>query len=178
MHIPNLTAPILNPSSSIQKVLESTTKIRFQHCDPFGHLNNATYLSYLTNEREDQVASAYGLDIYEWGMKQGTSWVVGKHEIIYRKPAFYNEMVTVQSRLIGFADRHIQVEMAMLNAERTHLKAVLWSNFVHVDMKAKRPAAHVQELMDLFAKALSPLSQTVIEDRVKGWETELGMAKA
>ncbi len=34
-------------------VLGSKTKIRFQDCDPFNHLNNAAYINYLINARED-----------------------------------------------------------------------------------------------------------------------------
>jgi acyl-CoA thioester hydrolase len=36
-----INAPILS------KELESTAVIRFQDCDPFGHLNNARYIDYL-----------------------------------------------------------------------------------------------------------------------------------
>ena len=31
----------------LPKVLKSNTKIRFQDCDPFNHLNNAAYLNYV-----------------------------------------------------------------------------------------------------------------------------------
>ena len=87
-------------------------------------------------------------------------------------------MVVVQSRLIRFAERHIHVEMAMLDAAKTHLKAVLWTSFVHVDMKAKRPAVHVPELMDLFQKVHQPIGEMQIEQRVKAWDGELNPAKS
>ena len=47
--------------------LESTAVIRFQDCDPFGHLNNARYIDYFLNARQDQIAAAYGLALYEPG---------------------------------------------------------------------------------------------------------------
>ena len=47
------------------KILESKTLIRFQHCDPFNHLNNSEYLNYMVNAREDQLIKHYGIDIYK-----------------------------------------------------------------------------------------------------------------
>ena len=49
----------------LPKVLESKTKIRFQDCDPFNHLNNASYINYLINAREDQLIKYYDIDIYK-----------------------------------------------------------------------------------------------------------------
>ena len=43
--------------------LQSAVKIRFQDCDPFNHLNNAAYLNYFVNAREDQISKHYGIDI-------------------------------------------------------------------------------------------------------------------
>ena len=50
---------------SLPKQLESTTKIRFQDCDPFRHLNNARYTDYFMNAREDQLAQFYGNWLHE-----------------------------------------------------------------------------------------------------------------
>jgi len=36
------------------KILQSTYQVRFQDSDPFRHLNNARYLDYFVNAREDQ----------------------------------------------------------------------------------------------------------------------------
>ena len=44
---------------------ESRVIVRFQDCDPFGHLNNSRYLDYLINARKDHLVAAYGFDIYE-----------------------------------------------------------------------------------------------------------------
>lgn len=67
----------------LPKILESRTKIRFQDCDPFNHLNNAAYLNYFINAREDQLIINYGIDIYQMDQKEGKSWVVGSNQIAY-----------------------------------------------------------------------------------------------
>ena len=48
------------------QLLESSHLIRFPDCDPFNHLNNARYLDYFINAREDQVWDAYGINITTW----------------------------------------------------------------------------------------------------------------
>jgi hypothetical protein len=63
--------------NTLPKVLESTSVIRFQHCDPFNHLNNAEYLNYMVNAREDQLIKFYDIDIYKMGREQGKSWGSG-----------------------------------------------------------------------------------------------------
>ena len=68
--------------------LESNVKIRFQDCDPFNHLNNAAYINYLINAREDQILEHYKIDIYKMARTTGKSWVVGSNQIAYINPAF------------------------------------------------------------------------------------------
>ena len=48
--------------NTLSKILESKVKIRFQDCDPFNHLNNAAYINYFINAREDQILENYHLD--------------------------------------------------------------------------------------------------------------------
>ena len=50
---------------TLPKVVTSTTKIRFQDCDPFNHLNNGSYINYFINHREDQLIIHYDIDIYD-----------------------------------------------------------------------------------------------------------------
>ena len=59
----------------LPNTLQSTVKIRFQDCDPFNHLNNAAYLNYFVNAREDQILEQYGIDIYKMtGARHGLHW--------------------------------------------------------------------------------------------------------
>ena len=72
----------------LEKILKSKAIIRFQDCDPFNHLNNAAYLNYFTNAREDQIKNYYDIDIYAMAKESGISWVVGSNQIAYINPAF------------------------------------------------------------------------------------------
>ncbi len=53
--------------------------------DDQGHVNNVAYLRFVQN-----VAVAHWLDITNAGQRQKYTWVVTRHEIDYKKPAFEN----------------------------------------------------------------------------------------
>ena len=151
----------------MKKILESKTKIRFQDCDPFNHLNNAAYINYFFNAREDQLVDNYDLDIYKHARKTGLGWVVASNQISYLKPAFTMETIVVQSQLISFSPRSLQVELRMYNEQMTELKSVMWSKFAYFDMLKKAGAQHSEDFMTLFEGAFNPVSDKIFEDRVK-----------
>jgi acyl-CoA thioester hydrolase len=153
--------------STLPKILESNTKIRFQHCDPFNHLNNGIYIDYFMNHREDELITNYDLDIYKIAKTTGKSWVSSSNQIVYLKPAFLMETVVIQSQLIHFNDSELHVEMRMYNEDKSHLKAVLWASFVHFNLLEQKREKHAQPYMDLFTSVHTPLDASFFEERVK-----------
>jgi YbgC/YbaW family acyl-CoA thioester hydrolase len=131
----------------MEKRPSSTYIIRFTDCDPFGHLNNARYLDYFLNAREDHIRQHYNMDLATF-YKQGISWFVGGHEIVYIKPANYNETVRIQSSLIEAAEDGLLVELLMTNEEGTHIKSIMWTRFIPVNIKTGRKENHTPEFMD------------------------------
>jgi len=148
------------------RILESTTKIRFQDCDPFNHLNNAAYINYLINAREDQLIAHYGIDIYHLARTEGKSWVVGSNQIAYLKPAFLMEPVTIVSQLLRYTDSELWVEIRMLNKDKTETKAVMWSSFVHFNLLSQKREQHSPEFMQLFEDVVHPTEEQSFEQRV------------
>ncbi len=137
---------------------EPATKvvIRFQDCDPFGHLNNARYLDYFINAREDHLADHYGLDIYARQIRCNTNWVVSKTKIAYINPAVFREQVMICTRLLSYTDTGLLMEGVMTGKASKDLKAIVWIKFRHFDLAVKRPARHSDELMALFGKISIP----------------------
>jgi YbgC/YbaW family acyl-CoA thioester hydrolase len=133
-----------------QKTWETSSLIRFPDCDPFNHLNNSRYLDYFINAREDHLMQFHHFNIYELAREKGISWVVSKNQIVYLKPALLMETVVIRSTLIRMDDREILVEMSMWNAEKTILKAFLWTNFVHFNLRTQRRETHSADLMQAF----------------------------
>ncbi|RMA64872.1 acyl-CoA thioesterase [Ulvibacter antarcticus] len=158
--------------NNLPKVLESKTKIRFQDCDPFNHLNNVAYLNYLINAREDQVNDNYGIDIYEMARKQGKSWVVGSNQIAYLKPAFLMEEVVIQTQLLKFNETELLVELKMLNADKTEVKAIMWSTYVHFNLLKQKREIHTEDLTTLYNEVVVPVDTTIFENRVASFKKQ------
>ena len=154
--------------STPSKIWESKTIIRFPDCDPFNHLNNARYIDYFINAREDHIMNYLHFNIYNYAAQNGFGWVVSKNQIAYLKPAFLMETVVIDSTLLRAGDREVFVEMKMWNEQKNKLKSVLWSNFVHINMKTKRPENHPKELLEMFAPFENPLSSKMsFDERVE-----------
>ena len=150
----------------LEKILKSKAIIRFQDCDPFNHLNNAAYLNYFTNAREDQIKNNYGIDIYAMAKESGISWVVGSNQIAYINPAFLMEDIVIESQLLNYNSTSLFVELKMWNKDKTKIKAVMWSNFVHFNLLKQKRENHSNQIMKLFKEVHNPVDTTSFEKRV------------
>jgi len=145
---------MFNHLTDLPKELESSATVRFQDCDPFGHLNNARYIDYFFDARTDQLIEHYGFDLYGWGKQTGENWVVTKTQIAYLWPAGIREQVRVRTRLIHADQSALMVEGIMLDQSGKHVKAVSWVEFAYVNMQTGRTARHSDELSQFFASVL------------------------
>src|SRR5215203_721236 len=158
--------------SSLSKTWESKTLIRFPDCDPFNHLNNARYIDYFINAREDHIIANLNFNIYHYAAQNGMGWVVSKNQIAYLRPAFLMETVVIDSTLLRAEDREVFVEMKMWNERKDKIKSVLWSNFVHINMKTQKPENHSKDLMEIFKPFENPLPQQLsFDERVEQVKT-------
>jgi YbgC/YbaW family acyl-CoA thioester hydrolase len=158
----------------MNKTPSSNHKVRFNDCDLFGHLNNARYLDYMLDAREDHLKDHYQFDMTE-SYKNGTGWVIGSHDITYVRPAVYNEMVTIQSRLLHADNYVLQVEMIMTDANSRHVKAVMRTKFVPVNMKSGRLEAHKPEFLEWVLSLIDhqPDAKVDLQERAKQIQAEL-----
>jgi len=145
----------------------SSTKVRFQDCDPFNHLNNSKYIDYFINAREDQVVEHYNLDIFAMAKTKGVAWVVASNQIAYISPAFTMETVVIQSHLFAFSEKSLSVEMSMWDQKQTKLKSLFWVKFIHFDIRNQTSLKHTAELMSLFEQVAVPIEQNIFEERYK-----------
>jgi acyl-CoA thioester hydrolase len=154
--------------SEIQTTWETEYLIRFPDCDPFNHLNNSRYLDYFINAREDHLLKFHHFNIYDLAREKGISWVVSKHQIVYLKPALLMETVVIQSTLIRMDEREIEVEMIMWNHNKTVMKAFLWTNFVHFNLKTQKREIHSADLMNAFQPyCISLPASFIFEKRIE-----------
>ena len=149
--------------------LKSFYIVRFSDCDPYGHLNNARYIDYMLNAREDHLREYYNILLPDF-IKQGQGWVVRRHEIQYIRPAAYNEKVGIVSRLMRLGDTDLHVEMLMFDEALTNLKAILWTTFTSVDTRTGKKREHIESFAE-FAKTVEVHDINVgagIAERAKG----------
>ena len=137
-------------AQTLVKEPESTVVIRFQDCDPFRHLNNARYIDYFMNAREDHLAQFYNFRIFDVVQQTNHGWVVTKNQIAYLSPAAVQEQVIIRTQLIQMTENSLVVEGIMLNQTARRLKAVCWIEFQYIDLLAGRSATHPDDMMDFF----------------------------
>lgn len=143
----------------------SLYKVRFSDCDLYGHLNNARYIDYFLNAREDHLKDHYDLDLKSF-YKSGIGWLVGSHEIIYRKPAMYSETVSISSGLLRAQPESLLVEMIMMDEEQKQVKSILWTNFIAVNLKTGKKENPPADFME-FALSIEN-SDVNIDEGIKG----------
>lgn len=149
------------------KLWESKVLIRFSDCDPFNHLNNARYIDYFINAREDHVLANMNFNIYHFAKEYGLGWVVSKNQVVYLKPAVLMETVVIDSVLLRVGATGLLVEMKMWNERKDKLKSVMWTNLVHINIKTQKPENHSQQLLDLFRPIEDPIDIHLnFDDRV------------
>jgi YbgC/YbaW family acyl-CoA thioester hydrolase len=129
--------------------------VRFNDCDPLGHLNNSKYLDYFINAREDHLKENYDIDLKDWALR-GLGFVVSRHEIQYIRAVTYNEVVCIESALIGCGDNYLDVEMLMFDKDRLGLKAILWSRFTHINSRTGKKETLKEEILEFCRQVLVP----------------------
>lgn len=154
---------------NLPKILESKSKIRFQDCDPFNHLNNGRYLDYYINAREDQLVEHYDLDLFKIIKEHALGWVVSSSQVSYIKPVFTMEEVIIDSKLIQFSPKHLVVEARMWNFDKTILKSFCWLNFVHFNLKTNKVQQHSSDFMELFKNVSIPVDEASFSEREKNY---------
>ncbi|MFC5408620.1 acyl-CoA thioesterase [Larkinella bovis] len=144
----------LDPAKTYPHETESRTIVRFQDCDPLQHLNNAKYLDYYFNAREDQVATQYNFSPLQLFREYKTSWVVYQHQIAYIRPAMVSEWVRIVSRIIYYNEDTMVTEYFMTDDSGKQLKNVLWMTSKYVSVLTGKRSTHGPDVM-AFLEAIS-----------------------
>jgi acyl-CoA thioester hydrolase len=92
--------------------------------------------------------------------------VVSTTQIAFLRPALLMEKVVVESQLIGFGPKHVQVEMRMWDAARTVLKSFCWMGFVHFDLRKGGSLEYGPEYRELFTKVHRPVAERGFDERL------------
>jgi len=162
--------------SRLVRTPETQHRIHFQDCDMLGHLNNARYLDYFLNAREDQTTEHYDLNLGELSRAQRAAWVITKHHLSYLKPARHGVVVRIRTQLIHFDNQNLVVEMQMRSEDGHRLLALLWSEMAFVQLPAGTRLDHGDALMDMLEELDVPgidYDPDGFDERVKAVRQEL-----
>ncbi|MBL8020843.1 MAG: acyl-CoA thioesterase [Leptospirales bacterium] len=146
--------------SEQQIVPRSTFRVSFHDCDPFGHLNNARYISHFIDARTDHLRDFYGYDAYEDAKKTGKNWVVQGTTVRYLYPARLNEVVEVETRLLRAEKHRLYPEAIMRDPRSGRIHAVVWIDLAYVDLKTGRPVRHGPEISE-FVERIIDIDQEI-----------------
>jgi acyl-CoA thioester hydrolase len=163
-------AKAATPTGNVVHQPFSEASIRFQDCDPFGHLNNARYLDYFINAREDHLATFHGLDIYQRQRETGENWVVIGHQIDYLASVRFGEKVLIRTCLLDFGPRDLLMEGLMLGLGDNRPRAFLWTRFVYFSLAQGGSLAHPPEILEFLAGIRLPdgeIERTSFERRLE-----------
>jgi YbgC/YbaW family acyl-CoA thioester hydrolase len=155
--------------------LQSFYTVRFSDCDPFRHLNNARYIDYFLNAREDHLKDHYNMDLAEF-YRKGLGWVILNHEIIYLRPASFNEKICIKTALLDAGPEHLQLEALMLDEKQRQLKSIMHTRFIPINLATGKKEPHAADFMEFlgdkvipgFDGKIPPVSQ-----RAEYWQEQL-----
>jgi len=120
----------------------ATVEVRFRDTDAMGHVNNAVYHTYVEHGR-----TSYLDDVLERPLRLGThgetSFILAESRMVHRTPAFFGEIVTVETRVTRIGRTSVEMEHRMTVPASPYgtlrLVAVCHSVLVHYDYAEARP---------------------------------------
>jgi acyl-CoA thioester hydrolase len=120
-----------------------TVEVRFADIDMFGHVNNATYLTYIESARVAYYTAVTGLEEpREFGM------TVASAKVDFLKPIFYGQSVHVYTRTGHIGNKSWTLEHELRDAETGDLLAVASTVNVHYDYKTGQSKVLPPEIVE------------------------------
>ncbi len=150
----------------MEKEISTKVKVRFNDCDPIGHLNSVKYLEYMLNAREDHVEQFFGFTYEEYTRRTGCIWIATQMEIAFLQEVRYNTVVQISSKTIEVSDRISKLEILMKSEDGETIHAVLWMTIIYFNMKTRRSEYQPEDTKELFKKHLVELDQHDFSSRV------------
>jgi YbgC/YbaW family acyl-CoA thioester hydrolase len=104
----------MNPSENFHH--QTTINVRFHDIDAFGHVNNARFLNYLEEARQQ-----YALDVLQWSNRlDSIPVIVASVKIDFKSPIFLGNMVVVYTRISRLGTKSFDYENIITTADGSH----------------------------------------------------------
>ncbi|RAW00299.1 acyl-CoA thioesterase [Pseudochryseolinea flava] len=114
--------------------------------DDLGHVNNVVYVRYI-----QEVSAAHWVSRADEVLREKYLWVVLRHEVDYRNPAFLNEEIIGHTWVGEYNgarfDRYVKLTSAKSGKVLTESK----TTWCMLDAKTMRPTRITQEVIDMIS---------------------------
>ncbi|MFK7161487.1 thioesterase family protein [Marinospirillum sp. MEB164] len=129
-------------------------KIRGYHLDLYGHVNNARYLEFLEEARWEFLEKQADLAQF---MSSGLGLAVVNININYRRGAYMNELIDIQTSLSRIGGKSAVMKQVIYLQGTDKLVADAEITFVITDMKTQKAVALEGELLAQLQAWQNPL---------------------
>lgn len=130
----------LNP-----EIYEKTIVVKEKDLDKQQHVNNVQYVQWVQDVAEEHWEKRASEE-----QKSKVIWVVVKHEINYKKEAFLNDPISLQT-YVGDATHVTSIRHVIIkNAETDKLLAEAKTTWCLLDKETKKPVKISEELKKVF----------------------------
>ena len=125
--------------------------IRYDDCDPYGHVNHAAYLRYMLEAAfSASAAIGYPVDRYR---EMGRLWFVRDTQIEYLSPLRYGDQISVTTWVLDFRRVRSRRAYELRRAGDETLAARAVTDWVFLDSERQRPASVPAGMADAFLPA-------------------------
>ncbi|MGB8704096.1 MAG: acyl-CoA thioesterase [Gillisia sp.] len=133
--------------SPTPQIFTQSVKVTRQDLDELQHVNNVQYLQWIQD-----IAKAHWQKNASEEQRKKYFWVVVRHEIDYKKQAFLNDELLLQT----FVGEHTHVTSVrvvnILNKENKEIIVQAKSTWCLMDSETKKPVKISEEMLRVFYK--------------------------
>lgn len=120
----------------------------YDDCDPYGHVNHASYLRYML-EAAFAASAAAGYPVRRY-QEMGCVWLVRDTQLTYLAPLRYGDTVTVRTWVLDFRRVRSRRAYELRRAVDDSLVAEGVTDWVFLDRERQRPASVPRDLVAAF----------------------------
>ena len=145
--------PFPDPAPAPAGAITWQRRVEWRDVDPFGHLNNAVYLSY-TQEAANEAGLAYGVS-HASSSEAGLGWALKRSRIEYLRPALLAEMVQIKTWLTSLRQASAVRFYSITRDSDGEQLARAESHWLTVDLDSGKPRRLPQWMREAMAPNLS-----------------------
>jgi acyl-CoA thioester hydrolase len=133
----------------VTELLRHRLTVRFNDCDPLGHVNNAVYLTYLEQARFTLWRAQIGFvaRAAAEGGPRGAGFILARAEIDFLAQARYGDELEVRLSLAGFGRTSFTYEYEIVDVASEARVAKARTVLVRFDYDAQKPVPLTKEVM-------------------------------